>query len=110
MSQLKVDENLNYSIVSLSGQFIGSDETYALRDRLKQIKSKNLILDLDNVTYINSTALGVLISAQADFLKKNGKVIITNISDNVKKIINITNINKIFEVTESINQAIKQLS
>lgn len=59
-------------------------------------KEQNITIDLSELNYIDSTGLGVIISAYGT-IKKNGfGVKITNPQDNVKKLLMISGLDKIF--------------
>lgn len=113
MPQLKVEEQIGGTIIHLKGQFIGGAETDNLRKALKDIaaeKKNTLIINLDKVSYLNSTALGVLISAHANFAKRNGKIILCNISKTIENIFVITKLTLVFEITETLKEAIKLIN
>ncbi|MDD3125512.1 MAG: STAS domain-containing protein [Candidatus Kapabacteria bacterium] len=113
MSQIKVEEQIGGVILQLKGQFIGGDETDELRSVLKGITEqdkKNLIINMEKVTYLNSTALGILISAHASFAKKGGKVVICNLAKSIENIFVITKLTLVFEIALDLNSAIKIFS
>ncbi len=94
MSQVNLEEQTGCSILHLRGKFIGGEETDELRDTLKELsenEKNTVIINLANVTYLNSTALGVLISAHSNFVKKDGKVVLCNVSKSIENIFVITN-------------------
>lgn len=110
MSQVKVEEQIGGAIVHLRGQFIGGPETDELKEVLKKFSEQqenNLIIDLQNVTYLNSTALGVLISSHANFVKRNGKIILCNVSKSIENIFVITKLTLVFTIAENIEEALK---
>jgi anti-sigma B factor antagonist len=112
MSQIKKEEQIGGTILHLKGQFVGGEETQDLRDTLKEIaekKQNNLIIDLDKVTYLNSTALGVLISAHANFAKREGKIILCNVSESIENIFVITKLSLVFTITDTLDEAIKDI-
>lgn len=113
MSQIKLEDQIGGALLKLKGQFIGGEETDRLRDTLQEIagkKANNLIIDLDKVTYLNSTALGVLISAHANFAKRDGKIILCNVSKSIENIFVITKLSMVFTITGTLDEAIKQIS
>ena len=58
-------------------------------------KKQNITIDLSDLSYIDSTGLGVIIGAYGS-IKKDGYCIkVTNPRDNVKKLINISGLDKI---------------
>ncbi len=113
MSQLIVEEQIGGVILHLKGQFIGGEETDQLRKSLQEISSKQssrLIINLEKATYLNSTALGVLISAHANFAKRDGKIVLCNLDKSLENIFVITKLIQVFTITDTLESAIKLLS
>lgn len=110
MSQVKLEDQIGGSIMHLKGQFIGGEETDQLRDTLRGLSEKHenkLIINLEKVTYLNSTALGVLISAHANFVKRGGKIILCNVSKSIENIFVITKLTLVFPICSTLEEAIK---
>lgn len=105
MSNIKVEKNDNYNIIELEGKFIGGEETDALRDKLLELKDNNLILDLVNATYMNSTALGILLSAHSEYVINNNEIVIVNSNSTVENLLNITQLSLVFTVLDSLEKA-----
>ena len=113
MSQVIIEEQIGGVILHLYGQFLGGDETDFLKDQLLLVseqKKSCLIVNLENVTYLNSTALGVLITAHANFAKRDARVILCNVGSTIQNIFVITKLTLVFTITESLEEAIKLLS
>jgi anti-sigma B factor antagonist len=113
MSQIKTEEIKDGVVLTLKGQFIGGEETDKLRDALvgiAQQKKNNLVIDLAKTTYLNSTALGVLISAHANFVKREGRIILCNINKSIQNIFVITKLSLVFTIVETLDEAIKLIS
>lgn len=113
MSQVKVEEQIGGAIIHLRGQFIGGEETDQLRDVLKKYadEQKNkLIINFEKATYLNSTALGVLIAAHSNFAKRGGQIILCNLDKSLENIFIITKLITVFTVAEDLQTAIKMLS
>ena len=113
MYKVKFEEQIGGSILKIKSQFIGGDETDKLRDALRELseqKKKKLIINLEKVTYLNSTALGVLISAHANFAKRDGKIVLCNVSKSIENIFVITKLTLVFPITNSLEDAIKSIT
>jgi anti-sigma B factor antagonist len=113
MSQIKLEEQIGGAILHLKGQFVGGEETDHLRAMLIEIAQKNeskLIVDLDKTTYLNSTALGVLIAAHANFAKRNGQIVLCNVSKSIENIFVITKLTLVFPIFGTLDEAIKSIS
>jgi anti-sigma B factor antagonist len=111
--QISVEQQGTVTVLRLHGQFIGGDETDALREEFKQLSlaEKPLVaVDLHGVSYLNSTALGVLISAHANFTKRAGRVALCNVSKNIENIFVITKLTLVFEMFPTVEDATTQFS
>jgi len=112
MASIKVTELTDKGIVVLQpkGNFVGGDETDELRDTIKkfsELGNKKLIIDLGDVLYLNSTALGVLISAHANYSKREGKIKLCQLNKNLENLFVITKLALIFDSYPSQEEAIK---
>ena len=111
--QISVEQQGTVTVLRLHGQFIAGDETDALREEFKQLAlaEKPLVaVDLHGVSYLNSTALGVLISAHANFTKRSGRVALCNVSKNIENIFVITKLTLVFEMFPTVEDATNQFS
>jgi len=96
-------------IVEARGSLVGGEETDELRNAVADFVeqgTKNLIIDLSKVTYLNSTAIGVLVSAHTTFSKNKGRVKICGINKNISNIFVITKLTLVFDVSETREDAI----
>lgn len=113
LSQIKVEEQIGGSILHLRGQFIGGEETSELNRTLKELansEKKKLIINMEKVTYLNSTALGILIAAHTTFARNGGIVVLSNINDSIQNIFMITKLVLVFPIFKNLDEAIKSIS
>lgn len=101
--------NLDIAVVEPRGSLIGGDETDELKrtaqDLLEQ-GNRKLIIDLGNVTYLNSTGLGALVQIHASYSKNNGQVKLCGLGKSVQNIFVMTKLMSVFDVAESRKEAI----
>jgi len=114
-SKIKVTELKEGEIVILEpkGNFVGGEETDEMRDTIKKYAdsgNKKLIIDLGGVSYLNSTALGVLISSHANYTKREGKVKLCQINKNLENLFVITKLSLIFDSYPNQEEAIASFS
>ncbi|SHK03806.1 STAS domain-containing protein [Tepidibacter formicigenes] len=72
-----------------------------LKENLIEVVTTNpqdIILNASNLEYIDSTGLGVLIGTLKRLKQQEKDIYITNAKANVKKLFNITGLDKIFKV------------
>lgn len=67
-------------------------------DTLKEISlnAADIYINADNLVYIDSTGLGALISIYKEVNEHQKEIIIENLKPNVKKIFEITDLDKLF--------------
>lgn len=113
MSGIKLEEQIGGAILHLKGEFIGGQETEDLQNTLKQLaeqQKNSLIINLEKTRYLNSTALGVLIAAHTNFAKREGKVVLCNLSKSIENIFVITKLTMVFPIFENLEEAIKSIT
>jgi anti-sigma B factor antagonist len=100
-------------ILNLKGNYVGGDETDDLRDEIKKISEEGntkLIVDLGEVSYLNSSALGVLIAAHANYAKRGGKIKLCQLNKNLENLFVITKLSLIFDSYANQVEAIASFS
>jgi len=89
-------------IVELSGRFAMANFS-DVRDRLKSIIDEGegkLIIDMEKVTFIDSSACAVLISAYKGMQLRDGRLVIVT-SSVVQSLIELTRLHTIFDISPS---------
>ncbi|MDK2800695.1 MAG: anti-sigma factor antagonist [Clostridiales bacterium] len=89
-------------VVELNGEIDISTVT-ELKDKLYAIIEKNnkdVRLDCKNLTYIDSTGLGVLVGALKKVKNNNKDIYIVNLRSNIKKLFLITGLDNVFKIEE----------
>ncbi len=71
----------------------------------ERTESPNLIIDLKDVDYIDSTGLGILIGIKRRTTENKGKLILVLYSNRINKLFEITGLNKIFTIARSPEEA-----
>lgn len=100
-------------VLQLKGNFVGGDETDELQDKIKKLSESGnlkLVIDLGEVAYLNSSALGVLISAHANYTKRGGKVKLCQLNKNIENLFVITKLSLIFDTYPSEMEAVAGFS
>jgi anti-sigma B factor antagonist len=100
-------------LIEAKGSIVGGDETVQLRQAIAGFADREyqkLIIDLSGVTYINSTGIGVLVSAHTTYSKKGWHVKIVGVNKNISNIFVITKLTLVFEVHDSREEAMKSFA
>ncbi len=66
----------------------------------------NIIINLDKVSYIDSSGIGVLISSLSNLKKAGGALKIINVYASVRKVFELTKLTSFFDIYDNENDAV----
>jgi anti-sigma B factor antagonist len=98
------------TIADISGRIVLGEESAALRDLVRDLLSKGqkkILLNLADVTYIDSTGLGALVSAFTSVKKQGGELKLLNLTNKVEGVMQLTKLFTKFDVMDDESVAIK---
>ena len=104
----KRDES-NCIVLKLTGYLIEGTESEEFNNIVKSLTKEdnnNIIVDLANVNYINSTGLSILFRGYRTIDSVNGVLKLVNVNDKFRQLLSITKLDTLFEIEESLNSAI----
>jgi len=95
-------------VVHLSGTIFFDDESTSLRVHVKNLlgKSRQIVLDLENVTRIDSSGLGTLVALYASVRKIGGDIKLANLGSHIREALRITRLVTVFEIFERTEDAV----
>jgi stage II sporulation protein AA (anti-sigma F factor antagonist) len=76
-------------------------------DRLDRDEVNKLIMDFTNVTFMDSSGIGVVIGRYKKISLKKGTVCITNVNNSVKRVFDLSGMFKIIKLYDNVEQALK---
>lgn len=97
-------------IVDLSGRITLGEGSVVLRDTVKDITSKGekkILLNLGDVTYIDSSGIGELVSAFTSVRNAGGELKLLNLTKKVHDLLQITKLYTVFDIQDDESSAIK---
>jgi len=65
-----------------------------------------IIVQLETVRFIDSSGLGALLSGYKNAAAQNGKLVLTNIQQQVLSMFELTRLNRVFEIYPDVNEAL----
>jgi anti-sigma B factor antagonist len=84
-----------------------SDELKAEFHRLFDSGSKDLIVDLKKVLFIDSSGLGVLVSGYKNAAILHGALKLSNLQPQVKSMFELTRLHKVFDIFLTVDDALE---
>ena len=98
-------------IVAVRGEidlFTAPDLKSALSEAIESGHTR-IVVDLTDTTFLDSTALGVLIGAIKRLRSRGGRLTIVNVDDNIAKTFEITGLDQIFPISATRDEAVAAL-
>ena len=99
-------------VISCSGRIVFGDESSQLREWVKRELAENsrILLDLADVTYIDSGGIGTLVSLFTSARSAGGDIKLVHLTKRVSDLLQITKLITVFESYDDEQQALKAFS
>ena len=112
---MNIKQNLNgdVMVLSLSGKIMGGPDHEKFQSEIKTLISAgyvDILLDMHKVSWVNSTGLGILVSAFHTLKKNGGRLKICQVSDRIDNILNVTQLKLVFDTYEKCEDALASFS
>jgi anti-sigma B factor antagonist len=101
------------TVVDVAGRITLGEGSSALRDSVRDMVSKNqkkILLNLGDVSYIDSSGIGELVSGFTTVTNGGGNLKLLNLNKRVKDLLQITKLYTVFEVHEDEAAAIRSFA
>jgi anti-sigma B factor antagonist len=111
--QMIEKESGGVTVLELSGRITLGEESNQLRTKIKDLLAqgkKRLVLDLGNVSYIDSAGLGTLVAGYTSSQNQGASMKLANLTRRFHEQLNITKLVTVFEVYNSVAEAIKSFA
>jgi anti-sigma B factor antagonist len=98
------------TIVDISGRIVLGAESAALRGLVCDLLAKGhkkILLNLEDVNYIDSSGLGNLVGAFTTVRKQDGEMKLLNLTNKVHDLIQITRLYTVFDIMDDETVAVK---
>lgn len=110
MKVFNVKEEERYAIVEVLAQKMDSLVAPKVKAELVLLNGKgfhNIILDLSQTKYIDSSGLSALLVGDRQCRGSNGTFVVTGVNDFVKKLIQISQLDKILIIIPTLHESIE---
>jgi anti-sigma B factor antagonist len=101
------------SVVDVAGRITLGEGSSALRDLLREMVGKNqkkILLNLGEVSYIDSSGIGELVSGFTTVTNSGGQLKLLNLNKRVKDLLQITKLYTVFDVHEDEAGAVRSFA
>ncbi len=100
-------------VIKLDGKFMAAGDSFFLREKIKNVLSmgiQKLLVDMDNVPYIDSTGVGFLVSSHTSITQEGGHLKLLKVKPKILEVFKLMNLLRIFEIFEDEETAMKSFS
>jgi len=101
------------AVVDMSGRITLGEGSVVLRDTIRDLigkGQKKILLNLGDVTYIDSSGIGELVSAFTAVRREGGELKLLNLTKKVHDLLQITKLYTVFDIKDDEAAAIKAFS
>jgi anti-sigma B factor antagonist len=100
------------AVLDCAGRIVFGDECFELRDTVKGMleKSPNLVLNLREVTYVDSGGLGTLVGLYTSARNANGNLKLAGLNQRVRELLQVTKLLTVFETFSNEIDAVKSFA
>ena len=88
-------------VVAMEGRIVLGEESTALREKVKSLLAsgqKKIVLNMDNVTYIDSSGLGALVAAHTSARAQGAFMKLSHLGSKFQEILQVTKLFTVFDV------------
>jgi anti-sigma B factor antagonist len=109
LMRISMNEKSGVAVLTVSGRLMGGKDADRFHDRVREILDdghRNILVDLSNVSWVNSTGLGILIAAHSTVSNASGAMKLCQVNKRVESLLMVTRLNMIFETYDDESQAL----
>jgi anti-sigma B factor antagonist len=96
-------------VLDLSGKIMGGDDFDLFDGTIKTLVAEgnvDIVLNMSKVKWINSTGLGLMVSAYTSLVRNGGRMKIAEVSDRIDNILHVTQLELVFETFDEESKAL----
>ena len=104
----QIEKNDKYTIIKVQVEKLDSNIAPTLKSELVVLNTdgiKNIVIDLTNTRYCDSSGLSAILVANRLCRNSQGSFVLTGLQDAVKKLISISQLDSILNITNDIAEA-----
>ena len=105
----KSDDKLIVHMIGELDHHSAEEVRNKIDDRLNQDKITKLILDFKNVSFMDSSGIGLIMGRYKNCKMKKGSICISRATDSIKRVFELSGIFKIIKIYDTIEEAVQSI-
>jgi anti-anti-sigma factor len=94
--------DMDYSMLSFEGKLMSDADLADANVLLNTLTNWNVVLDLANLSYVNSSGIAFFVKVLTRARLNQGDVVVLNVNDQLTKIFELTKINQVFHMANTL--------
>lgn len=110
--EFKIDKFENHTLIKVLEEKLDTHIAPTLKSELVLVSGngeKNIILDLSNCRYCDSSGLSAILVANRLCKNANGTFVLTGLNDAVERLITISQLDTVLNISDSVDQAVTMI-
>src|SRR6056297_808546 len=106
--EFKIDKFENHTLIKVLEEKLDTHIAPTLKSELVLVSGngeKNIILDLSNARYCDSSGLSAILVANRLCKNANGTFVLTGLNDAVERLITISQLDTVLNISETVDEA-----
>ncbi|HRK75489.1 MAG TPA: STAS domain-containing protein [Rhodothermales bacterium] len=107
--ELKIEKQAKGTVIYLNGPAMGGPDGARLNEMLHTLLDEGeqrVVADLADVSFMNSSGLGMLISGMITMRNGGGDLRLCRVPDKIRNLINLTKLNSVFISFDTLEEAL----
>ncbi len=101
------------AILEMSGKLMGGPDAESFSEILKTLiheGCRNVIVNMEKVSWVNSTGLGILISGYSTLRKSGGELKLLKVSERIENIFIVSKLHTVFQSFQDEEEAVRSFA
>ncbi len=112
MARMQIDERRvgDVTILHLAGRLELDDGDEVLRDHINHLVDEgrvNVVVDMQDVTRLDSAGIGVLVGKYLSVRKRGGTMKLLHLTERTSRLLHITRLETVFEIFDDEDEAVR---
>lgn len=108
--KIKERQEGDVTVLELGGKIMGGDDFELFKHTIDKLIAKgqiDVLLNMSKVKWINSTGLGLIVSAYSSLVKNGGRMKVCEVSERIDNILHVTQLELLFQTFTKEEDALK---
>jgi anti-sigma B factor antagonist len=111
--KITVVEKNGVSLVQVASERIDAHNSDAMKERIKQLfdeGARDVLVDLHEVVFIDSSGLGALVSVFKRAMTCRGRLALAGLREQVRSMFELTRLNRVFDIYATVDEAVSSFA